>query len=103
VATLQEHNGSIRVRCCDSGKRETFGLGKVSRHEADSTAAQVVYLLIRIEPRFIAVPAGVDIVVFSRNGGKTPEQGVESERAEVTLGALLDRCTLRALEDSSAL
>jgi hypothetical protein len=46
---------------------------------------------MRIEQQFIAVPAGVDIVAFIRNGGKTPEEGVPMERAEITLGQFRDR------------
>ena len=44
-----------------------------------------------IEQRFLAVPAGVDIVAFIRNGGKKREEGVPMERAEITLGQLRDR------------
>jgi integrase len=91
MATLQERNGSFRVLFCHNGKRETFTIGKVSRQEAESTAAQVDYLLMRIEQRLLAVPAGVDIVAFIRGGGKVPEEGAPTERAEFTLGQLRDR------------
>jgi integrase len=91
MATLQERNGSFRVLFCYNGKRETFTIGKVGRQEAESTAAQVDHLLMRIEQRFLAVPVGVDIVAFIRNGGKKPEEGAPMQRAEITLGQLRER------------
>lgn len=91
MATLQERNGSFRVLFCYNGKRETFTIGKVGRQEAESTASQVDYLLMRIEQHFLTVPAGVDIVAFIRNSGKTPDEGIPMERAEVTLVQFRDR------------
>jgi hypothetical protein len=53
MATLQERNARFRVLFCYNGKRETFTIGKVSRQEAESTSAQVDYLLMRIEQHAI--------------------------------------------------
>jgi integrase len=91
MATLQERNGSFRVLFCYNGKRETFTIGKVSRQEAEATSAQVDYLLMRIEQRFVAIPPGVDVVAFIRNGGKATEDGGPTERSEVTLAQFRDR------------
>jgi hypothetical protein len=91
MATLQERNGSFRVLFCYNGKRETFTLGNVSREEAEAVSAQVDYLLMRIEQRFVVIPHGTDIVAFIRNDGKPDNEGVPAQRAEVTLGGLRDR------------
>ncbi|MFO0960927.1 MAG: hypothetical protein U0800_26400 [Isosphaeraceae bacterium] len=91
MATLQERNGSFRVLFVHRGKRESFTIGRVRPQETEATAAQVDYLLMRLEQGLLALPPGVEIVAFVRAGGKPPEQGGTTARAEVTLGQLRDR------------
>jgi hypothetical protein len=91
MAALQERNGSFRVLFYHNGKRETFTIGKIRRQEAESTSAQVDYLLMRLEQPFVSIPQGVDVVAFICNGGKAPEDGGAMERSEVTLAQFHDR------------
>ena len=70
MAALQERNGSFRVLFYHNGKRETFTIGKIRRQEAESTSAQVDYLLMHLEQRFVSIPQGVDVVAFICNGAR---------------------------------
>jgi integrase len=79
MATVQERNGSYRILFVHHGKRETFTLGKVSRHEADNKAQQVDYVLMRLKQRLIALPPGVDIVEFVEHDGKPAPVAVDDE------------------------
>jgi len=41
MASLQERNGSYRVRFCHNGKLHSFTIGKVRKDEAENKARQV--------------------------------------------------------------
>jgi hypothetical protein len=94
MAALQERNGSYRVLFRFNGKQHAFTLGQVTKGEADSKAAQVDYLLMRIKQRLVQLPDGTDIVTFVQFDGSPPATQVETpitSRKAVTLSHLKDR------------
>jgi integrase len=111
MAGLQHRCGSYRVFFRYHGKQYAFHLGEVSQKEAESKAAQVDYLLLRLKQRLIELPPGVGIVDFVQFDGKlvtpppiddgsptTPDDGVDAgnataatRRAVTTLVTLRDR------------
>src|SRR5262245_61176258 len=93
MASLQERNGSFRVLFCYHGKLHSFTLGKVERDEAESKAAQVDYLLMRLKQRLIQLPEGIDIATFVEHDGEPPvaATGVPITRQAVTLAEARDR------------
>lgn len=107
MASLQERNGSFRVLFCHHGKLHSFTLGKVARDEAESKAAQVDYLLMRLKQRLIQLPEGIDIVTFVEHDGEPPATaaGVPITRQAVTLAEARDRyvetLSAGAIEDNS--
>lgn len=92
MAAVQERNGSFRILFRFLGKQYTFTLGEVARDEAETKAAQVDYLLLRIKQGFVQLPPGVSITEFVEKDGqvKTPEKPVAAS-APVTLAQLQDR------------
>src|SRR5262249_20579 len=107
MASLQERSGSFRILFCYHGKLHTFTLGKVQRDEAETKAAQVDYLLMRLKQRLITLPDGVDIVTFVEHDGKPPADPSREPipRKAITLGQARERYvqTLSggAIEDNS--
>lgn len=93
MASLQQKGDRFYCQFLYHGKRHTFTVGRVSRDEAETKAAQVDYLLMRIKQRLVTVPPGVDIVTFVEFDGKSPEKdGAPLPPPEtVTLGGLRDR------------
>lgn len=69
-------------------------LGSVLNEEAESTAAKVDYLLIRLKQGLIQLPVGADIVDSVRNDGHlspaVPAISVKS-KSQLSLGKLRDR------------
>jgi integrase len=93
MAALQERNGSYRVLFRHNGKQHTFTLGPVSQSEAETKAAHVNYLLMRLNQRLLVLPDGVDIVTFVRHDGNPPATGPvlpATPRRVVTLARLRD-------------
>jgi len=72
MAGIQLRHGSYRVLFRYQGKQHAFTLGEVSSHEAANKAAQVEYLLMRLDQRLASVPAGMDIVDYVQFDGKEP-------------------------------
>jgi hypothetical protein len=66
MASIPLRGKSYACVFCWHGKRKWFTIGKVTEAEA----AQVEYLLMRIEQGLVELPAGVDIVEFVRHDGK---------------------------------
>lgn len=94
MASLQQRNGSYRVIFRHRGKQHFVPIGKVSAEEAGAKAAQVEYLLLRLEQRLIELPPGVDIAEFVRFDGKAPDRGGDSGppvAKDATLATLRDR------------
>src|SRR3954470_19600821 len=94
MASLQQRNGSYRVIFTHLGKEHFVPVGKVSAEEAEAKAAQVEYLLLRLEQRLIELPPGTDIAEFVRFDGKAPARGGESGppvAKNATLATLRDR------------
>jgi integrase len=96
MASLQERNGSYRITFYWNGKRETFTIGEVGADEADSKARQVDYLLMRLNQRLVALPAGTCIVDFIRYDGNPPPLSVvanddQTIPAKLKLSELRDR------------
>ena len=95
MASLQRRNGTYRFIFRHHGRQHFVAIGKVSEAEAKAKAAQVEYLLLRLEQRLIELPDGVDgvdIVDFLRFDGKPPAGDVAKVVAKgLTLGRLRDR------------
>jgi hypothetical protein len=72
MASLQLRGKSYACIFCWHGKRRWFTIGKVSAAEAESKAAQVEYLLMRLGQGLIELPPGVGIVDFVRHDGNPP-------------------------------
>ncbi|MDB5345997.1 MAG: site-specific recombinase XerD [Schlesneria sp.] len=88
MAGLQHRNGSYRVLFRYHGKQHAFTLGEVSQDEAETKAAQVDYLLMRLQQRLASIPAGMTILDYVQFDGR-PEETPVAEK--VTLGTLRDR------------
>lgn len=91
MAGLQQRSGSFRVFFRYQGRQRVFPLGKISRQEAEAKAAQVDYLLLRLEQRLLALPPGVDIVEFLQFDGKPPSAGPAGPQPVTNLVTLRDR------------
>jgi hypothetical protein len=92
VASLQERKGSFRVIFRYHGKQHFVTIGSVSRDEAESKAAQVDYLLMRLKQGLIEIPAGVSVVDFVLHDGKPPAgQHLLPTEQVVSLVAVRDR------------
>ena len=62
MAAIRCRNGSYRVLFRHAGKQHAFTLGEVSQEKAETKAAQVDYLLLRLKQRLAVLPPGVEIV-----------------------------------------
>ena len=94
MAALQERNGSYRILFNHRGRQHAFTVGRIARAEAESKAAQVDYLLMRLKQGLIVLTPGSDIVAFVKNDGSMPHAagpGVTPAVAEPTLADLRDR------------
>src|SRR4051812_15082951 len=92
MASIQQKGKGWYCQFVYRGKRHTFGVGRVTRAEAEAKAAQVEYLLMRLEQRLIELPAGASIVAFVKHDGVLPSGGEPpAPRAEPTLGEFRDR------------
>lgn len=83
MAGLQHRNGSYRVLFRYHGKQFAFTLGKVSQDEAETKAAHVDYLLMRLQQRLATVPAGVTILDYVQYDGQVEETPI-SEKITLT-------------------
>ena len=70
MAGVETRNGSHRIRFLHDGREYGLKLGKVSLQEAEAKAAQVEYLLLRLDQGLIAIPPGVDVVEFVAADGR---------------------------------
>lgn len=90
MAGLQHRHDSYRVLFRYQGRQHAFTLGNVSQAEAETKAAQVDYLLMRLKQRLTVLPAGMDIVEYVQfDGQPTPASGPVVEK--LTLASLKDR------------
>ena len=72
MARSRERTGTYRVNFQFHGKQHFVMFGKVSPQEADAKAAQVEYLLMRLEQGLIDPPPRVGIAEFVQHHGKPP-------------------------------
>lgn len=93
MASLQRKADSWYCQFMYQGKRHTYTLGKVEDSEAESTAAKIDYILMRIRQRLLAVPAGMDIITFIEHDGKPP--ALKGPAALRTLLSELRECYLK--------
>jgi integrase len=93
MASLQERSGTYRVIFRYHGKQHFMMIGKVSEDEAQTKAAQVEYLLMRLKQGLMELPTGVDIVEFVQHDGKPPAATTPTSPSHkaLTLAALRDR------------
>ena len=94
MAGIQQRGSGFRVIYRYHGKQDTLRLGKVSEQEAHTKAAQVDYLLMRLQQGLIQVPAGSTLKDFLFFDGKPParaEAVLPPSSKSVTLGDLRDR------------
>jgi integrase len=93
MAALRERNGSYRIIFNYRGKQRAFTLGRVAEAEAKAKAAQVDYLLMRLQQGLIEMPPGIDVVAFFKHDGALPTDATPSpvSRGEPTLADLRDR------------
>jgi integrase len=94
MAAIQERNGSYRVIFRHQGKQHNFSIGRVSETEAKAKAAQVEYLLMRLDRGLHSLPSGRDIVAYLQHDGKVHViQGTAAgvSGPEPTLADLRDR------------
>ncbi|MFO0881520.1 MAG: tyrosine-type recombinase/integrase [Gemmataceae bacterium] len=76
MAALQNRNGSFRILFRYEGSQHTLLVGKVPTDEAQAFLGKVEHLLLRIQQRWVQVPAGVAITDFLLADGqvKSPEK-----------------------------
>lgn len=70
MAGVQHRNGSYRILFRYLGKQHTLTLGAVTEDEAQTKAAQVDYLLMRLKQKLAVLPPGVGIVEFVEQDGR---------------------------------
>lgn len=87
MAGLQQRNGSYRILFRYQGKQQAFTLGEVSPDEAETKAAQVDYLLMRLKQRLVTLPAGMSIIDYLQFDGKELPT-IEPAGEKITLQAL---------------
>jgi integrase len=92
MAAVQERNNSFRILFRYLGKQYAFTLGEVPRDEAETKAAQVDYLLLRIKQGFVHLPPGISITEFVEKDGqvKSPEKAATAPHT-LTLAQIKDR------------
>ena len=93
MASLQERTGTYRVIFRFHGKQHFVMIGKVSPEEAETKAAQVEYLLMRLMQGLIELPPGGGIVEFVQHDGKPPAAATPTgaSRKALTPATLRDR------------
>ncbi|HEV3164368.1 MAG TPA: hypothetical protein VGZ22_10090 [Isosphaeraceae bacterium] len=93
MAAIQVRNGSCRILFRYSGKQYSYTLGKVTNEEAEKTAHNVEFVLMRLKQGLINLPAGTALVSFVQQGGIVPvtTNGQPIERHAPTLADLRDR------------
>lgn len=89
MASLQKKGDGWYCQFVHHGKRHTFSIGQVSSDEAETKAAQVDYLLMRLNQRLIQIPPGMNVVDFIRFDGKPP--AAFSLPEQIALADLRDR------------
>ena len=89
MSGIQKRNDSYRILFRYQGKQHALTLGSVTEVEAETKAAQVDYLLMRLKQRLAVLPPGVDIVEFIELDGRVlPPASPEIQKT--TLAALRD-------------
>ena len=73
MAGIQYRNGSYRILFRYQEKQHAFTLGEVSKSEAETKAAQVDYLLLRLKQRLANIPPSMGIVDYVQFDGKQSE------------------------------
>ena len=90
MAAIQLRNGSYRILFRHAGKQHAFTVGEVSQEEAETKAAQVDYLLLRLKQRLAVLPPGIGIVEYIEFDGKIiPPESPAAEK--IMLLTLRDR------------
>ncbi len=85
MAGLQHRNGSYRILFRYQGKQHTLTLGAVTEDEAQTKAAQVDYLLMRLKQKLAVLPPGIDIVEFVQMDGRVlPPTSPEIQKINLT-------------------
>ena len=87
MSGLQHRNGNFRILFRYQGKQHSLNLGAVSQEEADSKAAQVDYLLMRLKQKLAVLPPGIDIVSFVQTDGRVIPPS-DPEVTKITLAHL---------------
>jgi len=72
MASLQKKGESWYCQFMHERQRHTYTIGKVDEAEANTTAARIDYILMRIRQQLIEVPLGMDILTFIKHDGKPP-------------------------------
>lgn len=85
MAALQHRHGNYRVIFGYRGKQRSFTLGDVSSEGAETKAAQVDYLLMRLKQRLATVPPGIGIAEYVQFDGKVPPPEIPLLPAKLTL------------------
>lgn len=65
MPAIQCRSGRDRILFQHTGKQHAFTLGEVFQEEAETKAAQVDYLLLRLKQRLAVIPPGIEIVKYS--------------------------------------
>jgi integrase len=90
MAGIEHRSGSYRVLFRYQGKQRHLTLGQVSKDEAETKAAQVDYLLMRLKQRLAFLPPGMTIVEYVQFDGKQPEAGMPAA-TKLSLAQLRDK------------
>jgi integrase len=72
MASLQRKGDGWYCQFMYRQRRHTFAVGKVDEAEAQSIAARVDYVLMRLKQGLMDMPAGCDIVAFVQHDGRPP-------------------------------
>jgi integrase len=101
MATLQQRGDSFRILFVWHGKRHAFTIGKVEPGEAEAKAAQVEYLLMRLQQRLLTLPVGCDIETFLQFDGQPPPETEATASSDARVEWLLGNFTDRYLETNA--
>ncbi|MFT3920947.1 MAG: tyrosine-type recombinase/integrase [Myxococcales bacterium] len=96
MAALQSRNGSYRIVFRYQTKQHAFTIGQVSKDEAETKAAQVDYLLMRLKQRLAFLPPGMNIVEYVQFDGK---ELPATQPVPVVVPTPADKLTLARLRD----
>jgi integrase len=72
MASLQKKGESWYCQFMHERRRHTFTIGKVAEAEAQTTAARIDYILMRVRQQLLEVPDEMDILTFIKHDGKPP-------------------------------